>query len=217
MGNVDHPDRYPTAPQGLRELLGDVDVYLFDQVMKGRFPAGARILDVGCGGGRNVVWFLRAGYDVHAIDPEPRAVQKVRRMAAELAPSPLPNENFRVETAEETSFPDASFDAVIASAVLHMARDRTHFDGMLAGCWRVVRPGGLLFARLAASDGIRDRLVPRPGGRWLLPDGGERFLVDQAELLALTGRLGGTLLEPIKTTNVQGMRCMATWVLRKEP
>ena len=51
--------------------------------------------------------------------------------------------------------------------------------------------------------------------RYLLQDGSERFLVDEERLVAATERLGATLLDPIKTTVVQGLRAMTTWVLGK--
>jgi len=47
------------------------------------------------------------------------------------------------------------------------------------------------------------------------PDGSEAYLVDEGRLLAATARLGAELVDPIKTTNVQGLRCMTTWVLRR--
>ena len=53
------------------------------------------------------------------------------------------------------------------------------------------------------------------GRRFLLPDGTERYLVDEKMLVDLTRKLGGTLLDPLKTTVVQDQRCMTTWVMRK--
>jgi hypothetical protein len=53
------------------------------------------------------------------------------------------------------------------------------------------------------------------GRRFALPDGSERYLVDEALLLNLTQELGGQLMDPLKTTVVQNQRCMTTWVVRK--
>ena len=52
-------------------------------------------------------------------------------------------------------------------------------------------------------------------GRYLLPDGSERYLVDEAMLMRFTAALGGSLVDPLKTTVVQDQRCMTTWVVRK--
>jgi SAM-dependent methyltransferase len=198
----------------LQQQFGQIDVYLFDQLLRGRIPPGARILDAGCGEGRNLVYLLRAGYEVFAVDSDPASIQSVQRMAAELAPA-LPADNFRVEPLEAMSFPDAFADVVLSSAVLHFARDEAHFADMLRGTWRVLRPGGLLFCRLASSIGMEDRVVRIEGRRYRLPDGSQRFLVDEAMLLSLTTDLGGQLLDPLKTTVVQDQRCMTTWVMRK--
>ena len=99
--------------------------------------------------------------------------------------------------------------------MLHFARDDAHFDAMVGGMWRMVRPGGVLFARLASTIGMADRMQPLGGGRFLLPDGSERYLVDEARLMATTRRLDGVLLDPLKTTIVQDQRCMTTWVVGK--
>lgn len=198
----------------LQAEFGQIDIYLFDQLLRGRILPSMRVLDAGCGGGRNLVYLLRSGYDVTAIDQDAGAVASVRALAADQAPS-LPAENFRVESIEGATLPDASFDVVLSNAVLHFARDEEQFDAMVRGLWRVLAPGGLLFARLASNIGMEQRVRRIAGRRFLLPDGSERYLVDEAMLLELTDRMGGALLDPIKTTIVQDQRCMTTWVVRK--
>jgi tellurite methyltransferase len=198
----------------LATQFGNIDIYLFDQLLRGRLRPPMRVLDAGCGSGRNLVYLLREGYDVCATDADPKAVEAVRQMAAALAPS-LPASNFRTETVEAMTFPDSTMAAVISSAVLHFARDDGHFEAMLQGMWKVLGPGGLLFCRLASSTGMEARVQPRGGGRFRLPDGSERYLVDEERLVATTARLGGTLLDPLKTTIVQNQRCMTTWIVRK--
>ena len=198
----------------LRDDFGDIDIYLFDQLLRGRIAPGMHVLDAGCGGGRNLVYLLRNGWSVAAADRDPAAVEQVRSMAALLAPR-LPGSNFRVEPIESLSFPDASADVVIASAVLHFAANREHFDAMLGGVWRVLAPGGLLFARLASSIGIADRVQPLGSGRFRLPDGSDRFLADEAMLMQAAASFGATLVDPLKTTLVQNQRAMTTWVVRK--
>jgi tellurite methyltransferase len=198
----------------LQERFGQIDIYLFDQLLRGRVPAGARILDAGCGAGRNLVYLLREGYEVYGVDADPQAVEQVRRLAATLAPA-IPGSNFRAEAIEEISFPHAFADVVISSAVLHFARDEDHFQAMVRGTWRVLKPGGLLFCRLASSIGMERQIEPLGGRRFLLPDGSERYLVDPLLLETLTAELGGRLADPLKTTVVQNQRSMTTWVVRK--
>src|SRR5687768_1518603 len=203
-----------STPADLRERFGDIDIYLFDQLLKGRFAPGMRVLDAGCGGGRNLVYFLRSGYDVFANDQSGEAIARVSSLASALAPH-LPAANFRVEPVERMSFADATFDAVISSAVLHFARDEEHWQGMVREMWRVLRRGGLFFARLASSIGIEKQVERLEGRRYRLPDGSDRFLVDERMLLEATESLGGEMLEPLKTVIVQNLRSMSTWCLRK--
>ena len=197
----------------LQEQFGQIDIYLFDQMLKGRIAPGMRILDAGCGSGRNLVYLLREGYEIFAADADSAQVERVRRMAQMLAPS-LPASNFRVEPVERMSFDDGCADVVLSSAVLHFARDDAHFDAMLRGCWRVLKPGGLFFCRLASSIGMENQMQPIEGRRCKLPDGSERYVVDEALLGALTERMG-EMVDPLKTTVVQNMRAMTTWVVRK--
>jgi len=195
--------------------FGAIDIYLFDQLLRGRLQPGMRVLDAGCGSGRNLVYFLRSGFEVFGTDADPDAIESVRMLAATLAPH-LPGANFRAEPVEEMSFPDRFADAVLSSAVLHFARDDRQFDAMVADMWRVLKPGGLLFCRLASTIGMESRVRQTAGRRHLLPDGTERYLVDEARLIELTRTLAGTLVDPLKTTIVQNQRCMTTWVVRKD-
>ncbi|WP_345955198.1 class I SAM-dependent methyltransferase [Mucilaginibacter sp. PAMB04168] len=198
----------------LQELYGNIDIYLFDQLLKGRYDDCRKVLDVGCGAGRNLFYFLRNGFDVYGIDPNAEAVKAVQDLSAALAPD-NPAINFAVATAENLPFDDAAFDLAICSAVLHFAESPEHFDAMLRSVWRVIKPGGYLFARLASDIGIENLVMDIGEGRYLLPDGSERFLVNKPMLLRYTSELNGQLHEPIKTTNVQNLRCMTTWCVQK--
>jgi SAM-dependent methyltransferase len=203
----------PLPSAEVRSWFGEIDIYLFDQIIKGRFDRRRRVLDAGCGDGRNLIYLLRRGFTCFGIDQDPSAVEHVRRLAATLSPE-LPLQNFQVGDFEHLPWDDHSVDAVICSAALHFAVDEAHFGRMLQGMWRVLAPDGLFFARLASSIGLESR-IQRVRGRVDLPDGSERFVVDEPMLLQWTERLGAQMLDPIKTTNVQHQRCMTTWCLLK--
>src|SRR5262249_51199946 len=98
----------------LQEQFGQIDIYLFDQLLKGRISPGMRILDAGCGSGRNIVYFLREGYEVFGADADSASVESVRSLARKFAPA-LPASNFRVEPIEQMSFDQAIADVVICS------------------------------------------------------------------------------------------------------
>jgi tellurite methyltransferase len=198
----------------LQQQFGLIDIYLFDQLLRGNIVPGMRILDAGCGSGRNLIYLLREGYEIFAIDHNPGAVEQTRALAATLAPA-LPPNNISIELLETASFPDAFFDVVLCNAVLHFSRDDAHFDAILQNLWRILKPGGLLFCRLASTIGMPHQHIE--GRRYLAPDGVERYCVDEALLLHLTAKLNADLVDPIKTTVVQNQRCMTTWIVRKRP
>ncbi|MEM9802841.1 MAG: class I SAM-dependent methyltransferase [Planctomycetota bacterium] len=193
-------------------LLRDTDVYLIDQILRGRVPRGARVADVGCGDGRNLPWFVSRGHEVLAIDLRRDALVALLGRLASLHLDALLVQTLG-HAVEDADLPNGAADLVISNAVLHFAEDDAHFDRMLEATWRLVSPGGFLFARLASSVGVADAAIAIGGGRYHLPDGSTRYLVDDDRLLRATERMGGVLLDPIKTTVVQGMRAMATWVV----
>ena len=197
----------------LREQFGEIDVYLFDQLLRGRIVRGMKVLDAGCGSGRNLVFLMRAGFDVWGVDESDEAIAAVQRLANRLAPQAPPRQ-FRVERVESMSHDTDSMDVVISSAVLHFARDASHWLAMVHEMWRVLAPGGLLFARLATTVG-QPHVKPLANGRYLMPDGTTRFLVDHERLLNVTRELGGSLLDPLKSSVVHDQRSMGTWVVRK--
>ncbi|HSZ15461.1 MAG TPA: class I SAM-dependent methyltransferase [Terracidiphilus sp.] len=196
----------------LQEQFGHIDIYVFDQILRGNIGPGMRVLDAGCGYGRNLVHLLREGCEVFAVDADAEGVEHVRRLSAALATG-LPPENFRVAPIEQMPFPDGFVDVVICSAVLHFARDDVHFLAMLKELWRVLKPGGLLFCRLGSRIGMD--FEPVRGHIFRIRDGAQWFLVDEAMLMRLTDDLNGVMVDPLKTTIVQDHRCMTTWVLRK--
>lgn len=224
----------------LQELFGNIDIYLFDQLLKGRVVAEMRVLDAGCGTGRNLVYLLRNGFEVFGVDESEQAVKEIRKLASVLAPQ-LPADNFRVEPVERMSFgreantrqqtvnskevlaagsveknATENFDVVLSSAVLHFARNEAQWQAMVDEMWRVLKPGGIFFARLASTIGIEDKVKLIEGRRYHLPDGSDRFLVDEAMLKKVTAAIGGEFIEPIKTTVVENLRAMTTWVVKKK-
>jgi tellurite methyltransferase len=199
----------------LQKEFGNIDIYLFDQLLKGRFEESQRVLDAGCGGGRNLVYFLQHNFDVYGIDEDPVAIEEAKKLSKELNPKNS-LDNFSVEKVEALPFEEAFFDVVLCNAVLHFARNEVHFDRMLRSIWKVLKPNGHLLIRLASDIGIEDLVKPLGDSRYLLPDDSIRFLVNQEMLLDYTEKLNGQLFEYIKTTNVQNLRCMTTWCLQKK-
>ncbi len=205
------------AGMSLQQQFGQIDIYLFDQILRGNIAPGMRVLDAGCGGGRNIQYLLREGYEVFGVDLSTEAVAAARKLAADLLPG-LPTENFQVASIEAMPFADEFADIVICHSVLHFAQDEAHLEAMVHGLWRVLRPSGMLFCRLASTIGAAEEMAFEPlgGRRFRMSDGADWLLVDEPLLMNLTRDLDAELIDPLKTTVVQGQRCMTTWVLKKK-
>jgi len=196
----------------VQEQFGQIDIYVFDQILRGNITSDMTVLDAGCGYGRNLVHLLREGCKVFAVDADPDGVAHVHRLSDSLKTG-LPAENFRVGSIEEMPFPQEFADVVICNAVLHFAQDDEQFRAMIAGLWRALKPGGMLFCRLGSRIGMD--FDPVRGNIFVVGDGSEWYLVDEEMLLELTDELNAVLVDPLKTTIVQDYRCMTTWVTRK--
>ncbi len=196
----------------LQDQFGQIDIYVFDQLLRGNISQGMTILDAGCGYGRNLAYLLREGFTLYGLDADPEGIAHVRALAEILAPT-LSSRNFQVGVIEQMPFIDHVADVVLCNSVLHFARDSRHFRAMLGELWRVLRPGGMLFCRLGSRIGMDFEEVR--SDIYTIGDGSEWFLVDEEMLLDLTSELDAVLIDPLKTTIVQDYRCMTTWVLRK--
>ena len=196
----------------VQEQFGQIDIYVFDQILRGNIAAPMCVLDAGCGYGRNLVHLLREGCEVFAIDADAAAIGHVRQLSASLNTG-LPPENLQVGQIEAMPFPDSVADVVICNSVLHFSRDASHFHAQLSELWRVLKPGGMLFCRLGSRIGME--FEPVRANIFRVGDGSEWFLVDEEMLMDLTEEMDAVLVDPLKTTIVQDYRCMTTWVTRK--
>ncbi len=201
-----------SMPTGEINHIIHTDIYLIDQILKGTYNRGGKLLDAGCGGGRNISWFVtQSNFDIYAIDADQNAIDHLLKTY----PS-LKKHQAHCTPLETLPFRDAFFDHIICSAVLHFARSEEDFLQMFFELNRVLKPGGSLFIRAASDIGIENRVLPLGDGRFSLPDGTDRFLLTRQLTEQLLNGFPMTLAEPVKTTNVQDQRCMTTLLMVKQ-
>ncbi|MGF1639186.1 MAG: class I SAM-dependent methyltransferase [Cyclobacteriaceae bacterium] len=197
----------------LNRILGNADIYLIDQILKGRFEPGMKILDAGCGEGRNLFYFIQNGFNVAGIDVQTPAIQMLRFTARSLN-SNFDTSQFVTGKIESLPWPEQHFDVVICSAVLHFAESRSHFFTMFAELVRVLKPGGVLFIRMTSDLGLKQQPEKADEWRYHLPDGSVRFLLNKKLLQELLTIHNLSNIEPVKTVLVEDQRCMTTLVLQ---
>ena len=82
-----------------------------------RLPTGSKILDLGCGDGRNALPFAAAGFEVHAIDKSSRGIERLLTRASEHGVS---IDAWVQDLSDYT--PNQSYDVIITHGVLHLLR-----------------------------------------------------------------------------------------------
>ena len=194
----------------LKSEIEGIDIYLLDQILKERYQQNDVILDAGCGSGRNLKWFYENKFTVYGVDSLESRIEEVKEKYTEQ------HSHFSVQNLDQLQFENQFFDHVICSAVLHFAQNTQQFKRMVAELFRVLKPGGSLFIRMTSNFGIEDKVQSISDGVYYLPDTTNRFLLTSDLVAYLKETFSFTYLEPLKTVNVNNMRCMSTLVLKKK-
>ena len=194
----------------INKVIGDTDIYLIDQILKGRYKEHETILDAGCGIGRNMHWFLQNNLCIYGIDSNITYITELKRDFPDLPPIRL-----QVADIEKMPFGDNFFNHIISSAVLHFAESTQHFLNMMHEIFRVLKPNGTLFIRMTSDVGIEHLVKKIKNGVYFLPDGTTRFLLTRDILKQVLHAYPFTFIEPLKSVNVDDMRCMSTLMLHK--
>jgi SAM-dependent methyltransferase len=199
------------TPTEINQTIGNIDIYLLDQLLKGRITQEMKILDAGSGEGRNLHYFIKNSYQhLYGIDPNPTAIQMLQMIAKY-----IPKEHFICTSIEEMPFITPIFDYVICNAVLHFANDQKHFEQLFTQIVKVLKPEGQLFIRMTSNHHMSEA-QSLGEGIFNLPDGSKRYLLDIASIPQLLESHNLKQLEPIKTVHVHNQRSMTTLVLKKD-
>jgi SAM-dependent methyltransferase len=196
----------------VNRYFGNLELYLLDQILKKRFHPGMNILDAGSGEGRNITYFLRAGFKVYAIDKDPAAIRGLQFVAASLRPD-LSREHFQVADLTHLPYPDRYFDLIICCGVLHHAENEDQFYAMFDELVRCSTAQGILFVNMSSKIGAEEQLLSQGSGRYLFPDGTLHFLLTSKLVEELKARYTLQFIEPLKTVNTGGIRCSSILVL----
>ena len=191
--------------QMLKESLGNTDMYIIDQFMKGNFSKEYKILDAGCGGGRNLKFLFDLGFQIEGCDLSENHFSNIKRK--------LPSIKLKVANLNNLPYQENEFDYIICNAVLHFANSEEEFKTMIKELHRVLKTTATLFIRMTSIFGI-ENLVQKENHQYRLPDKSSRFLLTN-ELIDFILTLF-EFKEPLKTVNVNNLRCMSTLILKKK-
>ena len=205
----------PQPSDDLRREFGDIDIYLFDQLHRGRIRDGMSILDAGCGGGRNLVYSCAEASTCSARMQTTRRSARVRQLAisarARAAGRPFPRRAsrthvvFRRDVRRRHQQRGHAFRARRAALARDARRD-------------VARPEAGRTVLRASRDDDRTRVAGQarwPADATSCPTATSAFSSMRTFIMLATRTVGGELLDPLKTSVVQNTRSMMTWVMRK--
>ncbi len=194
----------------LKKNIKGIDIYVLDQILKDLYQPGTKILDAGCGSGRNLKWFYQSDFEIHGTDTDTEQLLRCKELY------PAQKANFIHANIEKMPYKANSFDHIVCNAALHFAEDLSHFLKMFEELLRVLKPKGSLFIRIASNFGIENLVILLDHGIYKLPDGTTRFLLTPEILEDLQNNKDVLFIEDIKTTIVHNKRSMTTLVIKKE-
>lgn len=199
---------YLAPVQELNDIRG-IDIYLLDLMIKGYVHPASRILDAGCGSARNMHFFLEKGYDITGFDFNEEHIH--------LLSETYPKQSHRFKLASIDDFTaEHKFDFIICNAVLHFAPSHEIFFRQMEKLTALLSDSGILFIRMTSNIGLEPDVFINEHGRATLPDGSERYLLTHETVQQLQQRFNLDFIEPLKSVNVNNLRCMSNLIMHKK-
>jgi tellurite methyltransferase len=178
--------------------LGQLNLHLLEQVRNGQIQPQMKILEIGCGYGHNIRFFIKHGYDAYGIDKSEEAIQLIKEYLPGWNPS-LKTENFQVAEPLTLPFQEGFFDYTYALHFSEFTNNADSLAPLLKEALRVVKPSGVLFLQLETNIGLEGKVLHLTGNRYLMQDGQEKILISETELNNLVKSLNCNSLLPMTT------------------
>lgn len=202
-----------SAEENYNNVFGDIDLELLDLILKGNFSSVKKILDVGCGEGRNLIYFFQRDFDVYAIDTDQSSVDLVKYMARSFGKDPQ-------KILQRSIFEDhtdiARMDAIICSRVLHFCENEKEFLNGWKNIIQILKPGGLLYFSSDSMIGFQDHVSKLSDHKYQFTDGSVRFLLSTELLSKMDVSDSFEYLSPVKTIHYADQHAQSILCLKKK-
>ncbi len=203
----------PNLPEeNYNNVFGDIDLELLDLILKGYFSNVKRLLDVGCGDGRNLIYFLQKEFEIYAIDQDKSCVELVRYMVRNFERDP---ERIIHAAILDRTFSKNFFDAVLCSRVLHFSESEQSFLRSWYKMHEILKPGGLLYVSSDTMIGFERNVRRIDSEKWQFSDGSVRFLVSNELLQKMDIEKHFEWIAPMKTIHYGDHHAQVVFCLKK--
>jgi ubiquinone/menaquinone biosynthesis C-methylase UbiE len=178
--------------------LGQLNLSLLEQIREGHIQPQMKILEICCGYGHNIRFFIKHGYKAYGIDSSDEAIQLIK----EYLPgwnSSLRADNFQVGDPLSLPFEDNFFDYVYSLHLSEQTRNTDYLTALLKEALRVLKSSGVLFLQIETNIGLDGKVLHLIGNRYLMQDGHEKVLLSEKELNHILKALNCRILPPLTT------------------
>ncbi len=157
-----------------------------------------KILDLGCGGGRNTKMLVSLGFDVYACDNSVGMVEAARKRIKKQAAK-----NVIVASMTSLPYPDSFFYFVVSSGVFHNAFSLKELGKAIKESARVLIKGGMLLVNIFSSDIVDSKLKAlKEDSVYITPQGLPMVLISDKELIGLMKKNRLFLVKPLMKKEV---------------
>lgn len=185
-----------------------MDLYLMDAILKGHLPEKGSVLDLGCGEGRNGIFFIKNNYQYHGIDQD---ASKIRLLEYLCKPIATVKVKFTVGSMQNAEY-HGTYNLIIASRILHFAQNYQDFRSIWAKINFSLKPGGVLYLAMDSAI-IPDLVQKQDDGKHEFHDGRISFCLTDSlynEILP-----GFKEIEELKTVAYANKRVQSFALLTK--
>ena len=172
-----------------------------------------RLLEIGCGQGRNIIPFLNLEKDIYGIDMDEKNVALCKLIATSLGRDPS---FFSKANARMLPFENDFFDAIINCRVMHFAKNGHDFKQQWKEQFRVLKKGGFLYVCTDTSINNEEIVQSTDGERSWFNDQSKRILLTEQLFDLVNLHNNFKLLEPLKTIRFGKEHAHAILCLQKK-
>ncbi|MEM6735448.1 MAG: methyltransferase domain-containing protein [Bacteroidota bacterium] len=193
----------------INNYFGDMDLFLIDAILKGKIPQEGKVLDIGCGEGRNGIFFINEEYEYLGIDQNASRISLIDYLSKS---SKTAIARFQVGRMQEIDLSE-EFDVIICSRILHFAENEQDFQLIWRNIVQHLNTQGVLYFSMDSAM-IGQEVKAKGNGKYEFQDGHISYALNPSLYEYMLK--GFSELEYLKTVIYNNKRINSFGLLRKD-